>query len=136
MTAKWDEEEGIASSAARIAENALLLLHTEITAAKREITAILVRVAVGLGLFALALVLLTFLLVALLGVAVTGFGDLTHSALLGWVFTAVAALVLAAILGAVGYLIFKTMGRRGKRALDILETPIATFSGQIKDRGL
>ena len=120
-------EESIAAIAREVADDAVRLARAEIELAKAEAIAGVKKLAVAIGLFAGAAVLALFMIIFALGSVPTVLAGHAFSGWVWWLLTAALFLILAAVLGWLGFRSLRRGIGRGKELMGSVKEDVVWF---------
>jgi uncharacterized membrane protein YqjE len=122
-----DRDESIAAIAREVADDAVRLARAEIELAKAEAIAGVKKLAVAIGLFAGAAVLALFMIIFALGSVPTVLAGHAFSGWVWWLLTAALFLILAAVLGWLGFRSLRRGIGRGKELMGSVKEDVVWF---------
>jgi uncharacterized membrane protein YqjE len=120
-------DESIAAIAREVADDAVRLARAEIELAKAEAVAAAKRVAVAAGLFAGAGLFALFMIIFALGSVPTVLAGHVFDGWTWWLLTAALFLIVAALLGALGFRSLKRGIGTGKQLVGSVKEDVAWF---------
>ncbi|HEY8755810.1 MAG TPA: phage holin family protein [Candidatus Dormibacteraeota bacterium] len=127
MAGRIDRDESIAAIAREVADDAVRLARAEIELAKAEAIAGVKKLAVAIGLFAGAAVLALFMIIFALGSVPTVLAGHAFSGWVWWLLTAALFLILAAVLGWLGFRSLRRGIGRGKELMGSVKEDVVWF---------
>jgi Putative Actinobacterial Holin-X, holin superfamily III len=127
VAAATDRDDTIPTIAREVVDDAVRLARAEIELAKAEAIAGLKRVAVAAALFALAGVFALFMIIFALGAVPTALAGRLFSGWVWWLLTAAVFLLVAAVLGWLGYRSLRRGIGRGKELVGSVKEDVAWF---------
>ena len=125
--ARQSPDDSIAAIARELADDAVRLARAEVELAKAEAIAGVKRVAVAAGLFAAAGVFLLFTLIFAFGAVPTVLGGHAFSTWVWWLLTAALFLIVAGLLGMLGFRALRRGIGRGKELVGSVKEDVAWF---------
>jgi uncharacterized membrane protein YqjE len=127
VAGRIDRDESIAAIAREVADDAVRLARAEIELAKAEAIAGVKKLAVAIGLFAGAAVLALFMIIFALGSVPTVLAGHAFSGWVWWLLTAALFLILAAVLGWLGFRSLRRGIGRGKELMGSVKEDVVWF---------
>jgi Putative Actinobacterial Holin-X, holin superfamily III len=125
VAASMDHDESIPAIAREVIDDAVRLAHAEIEFAKAEAIGGLKRVAVAAALFATAAVFALLMFIFALGAVPTALAGRIFSGWVWWLLTAALFLLVAAVLGWLGYRSLRRGIGRGKELVGSVKEDVA-----------
>ncbi len=125
MAERSERDESIAAIAREVADDAVRLAKAEIELAKAEAIAAAKRVAVAVGLFAGAAVVLLFMAMSALGAVPTALAGHALPGWAWWLLMAALFLIVAALLAALGFRSLKRGIGTGKQLVGSVKEDVA-----------
>ena len=122
-----DREASIAAIAREVAEDAVRLAKAEIELAKAQAIASVKRLAVAIGLFAGAGLLVILMVIFALGAVPTALAGHAFSGWVWWLLMAAAFLLLAGLVALVGYRSLRRGIGGGKKLVGSVKEDVAWF---------
>jgi hypothetical protein len=122
-----DRAESIAAIAREVAEDAVRLARAEIELAKAEATAGLKRLAAAIGLFVAAGAFVLVTIILALGAVPTALAGHLFAGWTWWLLTAAFFLLIAAVLGLMGFRSLRRGLGRGKELVSSVKEDVAWF---------
>jgi uncharacterized membrane protein YqjE len=120
-------DESIAAIAREIADDAVRLARAEIELAKAEAIAGVKKLALAIGLFAGAAMLALFMIIFALGSVPTVLAGRVFSGWVWWLLTAALFLLVAVVLGWMGFRSLRRGIGRGKELVGSVKEDVAWF---------
>ncbi len=125
--AAGERDEGIAGIAREVVDDAVRLARAEVELAKAEVMAGVKRIAVAAGLLAAAVLFVLFMVIFALASVPTALAGHAFSGWVWWLLMAVLFLLVAAILGWMGYRSLQRGIGRGKELVGSVKEDVAWF---------
>ena len=122
-----ERDDSIAAIAREVADDAVRLARAEIELAKAEAVAGVKKLAVAIGLFAGAGVLALFTVIFALGSVPTVLAGRAFSGWVWWLLTAALFLIIAVILGWMGFRSLRRGIGRGRELMGSVKEDVAWF---------
>jgi hypothetical protein len=120
-------DESIAAIAREVADDAVRLARAEIELAKAEAIAGVKKLALAIGLFAGAAMLALFMIIFALGSVPTFLAGRVFSGWVWWLLTAALFLLVAVVLGWMGFRSLRRGIGRGKELVGSVKEDVAWF---------
>jgi uncharacterized membrane protein YqjE len=120
-------DESIAAIAREVADDAVRLARAEIELAKAEAIAGVKKLALAIGLFAGAAMLALFMIIFALGSVPTVLAGRVFSGWVWWLLTAALFLLVAVVLGWMGFRSLRRGIGRGKELVGSVKEDVAWF---------